>query len=216
MKKLFLFILISSILNACGFQQRKYTHGYWGSQVQQVPMEDPAATQTTKNSSSDELLKVQPSEAHMEVERHDILSNESMKLSPIDTVIPADTSQINEEEFMYYGSEKLKTPKVNEVPIDPNSVEFLTKEVSENVLWGVLSMIGTVLYFVGIIPATIYFFRALKTQKKLKAMGDTGIYKHLKTMNFAAILANGIVFCSAVLVILFALVMMLILALQGW
>jgi hypothetical protein len=216
MKKLFLFILISSILTACGFQQRKYTHGYWGSQVQQVPMEDPAATQTTKNSSSDELLKVQPSEAHMEVERHDILSNESMKLSPIDTVIPADTSQINEEEFMYYGSEKLKTPKVNEVPIDPNSFEFLTKEVSENVLWGVLSMIGTVLYFVGIIPATIYFFRALKTQKKLKAMGDTGIYKHLKTMNFAAILANGVVFCSAVLVILFALVMMLILALQGW
>jgi hypothetical protein len=216
MKKLFLFILISSILTACGFQQRKYTHGYWSSQVQQVPMEDPAATQTTKNSSSDELLKVQPSEAHMEVERHDILSNESMKLSPIDTVIPADTSQINEEEFMYYGSEKLKTPKVNEVPIDPNSFEFLTKEVSENVLWGVLSMIGTVLYFVGIIPATIYFFRALKTQKKLKAMGDTGIYKHLKTMNFAAILANGVVFCSAVLVILFALVMMLILALQGW
>ena len=179
-------------------------------------MEDPAATQTSKSSSSDELLKVEPSEAHMEVERHDILSNESLILSPIDTVIPADTAQINEEEFMYYGSEKIKTPKVNEVPIDPNSVEFLTKEVSENVLWGVLSMIGTVLYFVGIIPATIYFFRALKTQKKLKAMGDTGIYKHLKTMNFAAILANGVVFCSAVLVILFALVMMLILALQGW
>lgn len=216
MKNKYLLLLSIFILSACGFQQRKYTHGYWGSQLQQVPMEDAAETQTTKNSSTDEPLKIVPSEAKIEVEKHDVLSEGLLILSSIDTVIPADTAQINEEEFMFYGSEKLKTPKVNEAPIDPNSVEFLSKEVSENVLWGVLSMIGTMLYLVGIIPATIYFFRALKTHKKLKAMGDTGIYKHLKTMNFAAILANGVVFCSAALVILFLLVTFIVFALQGW
>jgi hypothetical protein len=206
MKKIFLLILISSILTACGFQQRKYTHGYWGNHIQHLPMEDSDGINVQMDEPLNEVD--QPAIAPLErsEDQHPVLSKESEKWGAVDTVIPADTAKINEEEFMYYGSEKIKEQRMSEAPIDPSSVEGLTKEVSENVLWGVLSMLGIFLYFVGIIPGTIYFFKALKTQKKLKAMGDSGIYRHLRTMNLAAILANGFVFSMVAITVLILLI----------
>lgn len=218
MKNSILLLALAIIWTSCGFQHRKYTHGHWmNSPVgQQNPLPKDASSNDHAIHSLDQDQALQTSASSEEIlvlSDHPIYSIESSKPMALDTIVPENNKATEEEDFVSPKTKKNEYATEHDPCYDPNR-ESLTKEVADNVLWGVLSLIGSALYFVGFIPGTIFFFKSLKTHKKIKALNSGGQYNDLKKMNFAAILANGMLFSALALTVLFG-IFILVLVLTG-
>lgn len=226
MKNSIIIALIAVLFASCGFQQRKYTHGYWPNGVSNqekttldrtMHFPDTVSNWTLDaacqaNASNGESFIFPMSEKILE----DVVTKE-------DTITPQNGNSDSEEDFM---PSKPNADKKNEGQSSKNAYgtandpcydpyrEELTKEVSDNVLWGVVSLLLSALYGVGFISGTIYFFKTIKTHKKLKELNTNGQYQDLKRMNFAALLANGSIFATVALMVLF-LLFLVVLALTG-
>ncbi len=217
MKNNLILLTISILMVSCGFQQRKYTHGYWvGSSVSDKYNgsngQDAMSNHQQVNNETEAELSAS-FEDHVNLSEVPVSSCQKWNESSADTIVPKNAKSAEEDDFVAPKNKKNEYATEHDPCYDPNR-DVLSKEVADNVLWGIISMIGTALYFIGFIPATIYFFKSIKTHKKIKALNGDGRYNDLKKMNFAALLANGAVFSILALTLL-VLIFVVILALTG-
>jgi hypothetical protein len=212
MKNAVLFAFIVVIITSCGFQQRKYTHGYWGDYsntiTRQESIQNPSILEEKIVQSTDHLayatisLENDPNELDM-----DAIGGENQSdfvTARKDTIHPDPKKNSTDEDFMTSRLNKNEYATTHDPCYDPYR-EALMNEATNNVLWGVLSLFGSALYLIGLISGCIYFFKSLKTHKKIKELNADGRYKDLQKLNFVAILANGSIFALCCLTLFFIL-----------
>jgi len=221
MKNTILFAVIVVILNSCGFQQRKYTHGYWGdysnTNAQQESNQGVSRLDGRIDQSSDPLANESVSLDNDPIQIDLDAIGEEYKRDFVaakkDTIQPDPKNHSADEDYMTSRLKQNEHATLHDPCYDPYREE-LTKEVADNVFWGVVSLILSALYGVGFISGTIYFFKTIKTHKKLKELNTNGQYQDLKRMNLAALLANGSIFAFVAIMVL-VLLLVLILTLSG-
>ena len=183
-------------MNSCGFQQRKYTHGYllnhaerstdFGSNVNARSNDFLVAQSNESMDVEIPLIEVEHDKSYKAIGNDENLES-SIKVIPVDTIVPKESSGAEED---YVTPPSKDTTGFNPC-FDPYRAE-LTKEVTKNINSGFISWIGTVLYLVGFILGPIFYFKSRKTQNKLKELNHSGQYDDLIKLNRIALWTNGL------------------------